>query len=94
MTLAEISAIISTRSPYQLISLVEDHDAVIGVLGKPAPDGKLAVTSIAISRLCLAEAVSEEELIEARTDEATEALTRYLDSFAPAPKWDEMQWGP
>lgn len=82
MTLPEICAIISSRSPYPLMGAVEDHDAIIAIIAdRPDHDRHLAV-SIAISRLELTEARFPELLIASRTDRAVQEISQSLQSSA------------
>lgn len=94
MTLDQISAIIISATPYPLTSIVEDHDGVIAVIGTQTPDGQPAVSSMYWSRLQLAQAYAPDLMVRDLARGAAEGLTRYVDSFVPVPKWDQMQWGP
>lgn len=93
MTLDQISAIIRTATPYPLQSIVEDHDGVVAVIAAHTPDGLPAISSMYWSRLQLAQAVDADAMIFGMARGAAEGLTRYVDSFIPVPKWDQMQWG-
>lgn len=92
MRLSTIAAIIEDRSPYPLQSIRRAPGSVIAVIGSTLPDGQEAVSSLAISGLELDEARYVNELIAERVHAAAESMSRYIASFAPAPKWDEQRW--
>lgn len=81
MTLDEIHTFVSARSPYPIISAVDDHDAVVLLLGKGEKGFQSPVCAVSISRLELASAKDEMAVLAARTDAAVAMLDR---SVAPA----------
>lgn len=94
LSLDQISAIITSATPYPLQSIVEDHDGVIAVIGTLTPDGQPALSSMYWSRLELAQSNSPDLIVAMLVCSAADGLTRYVESFQPVPKWDQMQWGP
>lgn len=94
MTLDQISALITSATPYPLTSIVEDMDGVVAVIGTHTPDGQPAVSSMYWSRLELTQAIAPDLMVRDLARGAGEGLARYVDSFQPVPKWDQMQWGP
>lgn len=94
MTLDQIAAHITAATPYPLTSIREADGGVIAVIGTQTPDGQPAVSSMYWSHAQLEQAHAPDLMVRDLARGAAEGLARYVDSFQPVPKWDQMQWGP
>lgn len=90
-TLAQLAALIESASAYPLQEIRRAPQGVIAELATQTPDGQDARVGMGWALSELQDARQVEDLIQARTQEASASLERYVASFQ-APAWDQQVW--